>query len=547
MKKKSKINKKRKTNMIKSTALIFLSLMIFSSILLGNFDTLNNIDNENTESTNENDLVNKKISPASSQTIWNQTWDGPSDEYAESVWGDGTYLYTTGGTDSFGAGGFDLFIIKWDTDGNQIWNKTWGGGGFDTGKSIWGDGTYLYTTGITVNFGAGNDDLLLIKWDTDGNEIWYKTWGNVLEDTGHSVWGDGTNLYTTGYTYDIGTEKPDLLLIKWDTDGNLIWYKTWGGTESDSGRSVWGDGTYLYTTGGTYSFGEGEFDLVIIKWDADGNLIWYKTWGGTEYDSGMSVWGDGTYLYTTGYTDNFGAGHSDLLLIKWDTDGNLIWYKTWGEVNSDYGDFVWGDGTYLYTTGYTDNFGAGQADLLIVKWDTDGNQIWYQTYGGPNYDRGYSIWGDDTYIYAFGTMQLVVDDHSLFLVKMHKESLQSPILQPISPGTDRDGNITLSWNNIENATSYSLYRNTSQITELSDLTPISTSSATTYTDINLSEGSYYYVVVAKDGNRESDISNCESVKVSFTAISGYPFMVIISIWGISIIFLVSMNRYFELR
>jgi hypothetical protein len=536
--KKSKLNKKNKNrNMIKNISLIFLSLMIFSSILLGNFDISNNADDENMQISIENDFENQKVLSSSSQIIWTQTWDGPSYERAYSIWGDGTYLYTTGHTTSFGANNGDLFLIKWDTNGDLIWNKTWGNSESDKGLSIWGDGTYLYTTGQSYH------DFLLIKWDTDGNEIWNKTWGNPESYNGVSIWGDGTYLYITGYISYSGYDY-DLLITKWDTNGNQIWFKYWDNLEIDIGLSIFGDGTYLYVTG--YSGNSFEnTNLILIKWDTNGNQIWNKNSGNSDViEWGKSIWADGNYIYTTGFTPGYGTNHHVLLLIKWDTDGNQIWNKTWGNSESN-GFSVWGDGTYIYTAGNTNI--EINCEILLIKWDTDGNVVWFQTMGGPYLDEANSIWGDGTYLYMTGVYQFVVNNYGLIIIKMHPEVIQTPNMQSISPNPNLDGNITLNWNDIAEATSYDLYRETYNFTTVSDLVPISTSTFTSYTDINLTNGGYFYAVVAKDGERESNVSICESVSVEIpdppkNKISGYPFEFITSIGVISIVLLTLKKR-----
>jgi hypothetical protein len=539
--KKIKINKtKKKRIMIKNISLIFLSLMIFSSILLGNFNINYKVDDENTQLSIENDFENQKVLSSSSQIIWTQTWDGPSYERAYSIWGDGSYLYTTGHSGSWEDDSSDLLLIKWDIDGNQIWNKTWGGLGNDCGYSVWGDGTYLYTTGYTTT--SKSNDLLLIKWDIVGNQIWNKTWGGIENDAGHSIWGDGMYIYVTGTITNFETYYYDLFLIKWDIDGNQIWDKTWGGIEDDQGYSIWGDGNYLYTSGRTNSFGNGEWDLLIIKWDIDGNQIWNKTWGNIGDDISYSIWGDGIFLYTSGSTK--GPSIYDVLfLIKWDTDGNQIWIRTWDNKSSSCGLFVWGDGFYIYTAGHASN----EDDLLLVKWDTDGNQIWNQTCAHFGNNRGASIWGDGTYLYVVGESYSISSLFTILLVKMHKDILPKPILQSISTNPNLDGNITLNWNSIVEATSYCIYRDIYSITTVSGLVPISTSTSTSYTDIGLTKGIYFYTVVAKDGNRESDVSNCESVEVQFpnsnnNEIPSYPFEFITSIGVISIVLLTLKKR-----
>ncbi|MHA1697547.1 MAG: hypothetical protein ACTSWN_01760, partial [Promethearchaeota archaeon] len=165
------------------------------------------------------------------------------------------------------------------------------------------------------------------------------------------------------------------LRVKWDSDGNQVWNKTWGGSSYDYGYSVWGDGSYLYTCGSTTGYIGSARALVLVKWDLDGNQIWYRIWFGPDSGfvslaKGESVWGDGNYIYTSGYMERYGAGNEDLLLVKWDTNGNQVWYRTCGGSDWDYGYSVWGDGSYLYTCGYTHSFGAGWNDLLLVKWDT---------------------------------------------------------------------------------------------------------------------------------------------------------------------------------
>ncbi|MHA1698010.1 MAG: hypothetical protein ACTSWN_04130, partial [Promethearchaeota archaeon] len=336
------------------------------------------------------------------EQLWNRTWGGSNYDYGSSIWGDGTYLYTCGATYSYGPGDYDLLLVKWDADGNQVWNRTWGGFDYDEGYSVWGNGTYLYTCGTTYSYGAGYDDLLLVKWDADGNQVWNRTWGGPNYDGGRSVWGDGNYVYTCGKTQSFGAGGYELLLVKWDADGNQVWNRTWGGSDWDEGNSVWGDGSYIYTCGYTQSYGAGGYELLLVKWDADGNQVWNQTWGGSSDDCGRSVWGDGTYLYTCGSTSSYGAGSDDLLFVKWNADGNQVWNRTWGGSAGDVGYSVLGDGSYIYTCGYSWSFGAGSLDLFLVKWDTNGNLVWNRTWGGSDFDFGYSVWADGSYLYTCG-------------------------------------------------------------------------------------------------------------------------------------------------
>ncbi|MFX0099418.1 MAG: PKD domain-containing protein [Candidatus Hodarchaeota archaeon] len=357
---------------------------------------------------------------------WNVTWGESNYDYSRSVWGDGTYTYTVGSTNSHGAGNYDLCLEKWDDAGSKIWNRTWGGGSSDYGFSVWTDGIYIYTTGYTYSFGAGSSDIFLVKWDTSGNKIWNRTWGGGSTEEAYAVWSDGTFIYTTGYTLSYATGGgQDVVLIKWDVDGNIIWNQSSAGSSTEQGKAMWGDGTYIYTTGHTYSYGAGMEDLFLIKWDGSGNMVWNQTWGGGTEDQGFGVWGDGTYIYTSGYTGSYGTGGSrDTVLVKWDASGNQIWNRTWGDTGQDRSYALWGDGTYLYMTGETDSYGAGDYDVFLLKYDSNGNKEWNVTWGGLFTEACEGIWGDGTYLHLAGyTYSFTVGGADHVLIKYGASAL----------------------------------------------------------------------------------------------------------------------------
>ncbi|MHA1679772.1 MAG: PKD domain-containing protein, partial [Promethearchaeota archaeon] len=345
---------------------------------------------------------------------WNQTWDGNVQNNGTDIWGDGTFIYTTGYTNVINYDD-DLVLVKWDLEGNEVWNRTWGGSRKEHGMGIWGDGTFIYTTGYT-DIDSGNNDLVLVKWDLEGNEVWNRTWGGSKDDYGMDVWCDGTSIYTTGYTNVINYED-DLVLVKWDQNGNQVWNRTWGGSRRDHGMGVWGDGTFIYTTGHASIMNYND-DLVLVKWDPDGNQVWNRTWddsdkygyGVTSNDYGEDIWGDGTSIYTTGHTSR--GDNEDLVLVKWDLEGNQEWNRTWGcsftdygGIYRDYGMGVWGNSTSIYTTGYTD---LDETDaFILVKWNPDGNQEWNRTWAFNEHNYGMGIWCDEDSLFVVGS---VVDD-----------------------------------------------------------------------------------------------------------------------------------------
>ncbi|MFZ8835402.1 MAG: hypothetical protein ACO2O5_14595 [Candidatus Caldipriscus sp.] len=163
--------------------------------------------------------------------------------------------------------------------------------------------------------------------------------------------------------------------------------KTYGGTNSEEYNRVQrtSDGGYI-VTGRTSSFGAGSSDIFLIKTDVYGNIQWAKTYGGSswEYASSAQQTSDGGYI-VAGYTNSFGAGNSDFFLIKTDASGNIIWVKTYGGINDDNASSVHqtSDGGYI-VAGSTYSFGAGDRDFFLIKTDANGNIQWAKTYGGTN-------------------------------------------------------------------------------------------------------------------------------------------------------------------
>jgi len=153
-----------------------------------------------------------------------------------------------------------------------------------------------------------------------------KTYGGTYYDRAYSVRQTSDGGYiVAGWTWSFGGGGPDFFLIKTDASGNVQWAKTYGGTGDDRAYSVQqtSDGGYI-VAGYTYSLGAGGRDFFLVKTDANGNLQWAKTYGGTGIDSTISVQqtSDGGYI-VAGWTDSFGAGNWDILLIKTDVNGNI--------------------------------------------------------------------------------------------------------------------------------------------------------------------------------------------------------------------------------
>jgi uncharacterized delta-60 repeat protein len=321
---------------------------------------------------------------------------GSNDDFANSIIqsSDGGYV-VAGYTNSFG-GSYDFYVVKLYSSGSVAWTKTIGGSGDDQANSVVqsSDGGYV-VAGYTTSFGASGADMYVVKLGSGGNVQWTKTIGGSDDDFANSVIQSSDGGYViAGYTQSFGAGGYDMYVVKLDSNGNVVWTKTIGGSNSDVANSIVqsSDGGYV-VAGETLSFGASGRDIYVVKLDSSGNIVWTKTIGGSWDDFANSVIqsSDGGYVIA-GYTQSFGAGGWDIYVVKLDSSGNVIWSKTIGGGNADvaYSIIQSSDGGYI-VIGRTQSFGAGGYDVYVVKIDSSGNVLWTKTIGGGSVDEARSI------------------------------------------------------------------------------------------------------------------------------------------------------------
>ena len=195
-----------------SVALICIVCILFLSFLFqGNTDY--NYEQENVNNPTRRLQISSSNPP---KQQWYTTWGGSGDDGGSDIALDSSNnIYLAGITTSFGAGDFDMALVKYNNMGEQQWNTTWGGSNFDTASGIAVDSSdNVYLVGITVSFGAGQSDMVIVKYNSLGEQQWNTTWGGSGGDLGYGIAVDSSdNIYLVGSTYSFGAGHNDMVFV----------------------------------------------------------------------------------------------------------------------------------------------------------------------------------------------------------------------------------------------------------------------------------------------------------------------------------------------
>jgi regulation of enolase protein 1 (concanavalin A-like superfamily) len=311
--------------------------------------------------------------------IWENTFGGSGNEEGYSVVQvqDGNIL-SVGYSSSYG-NGQEVFVVKTDLSGHKLWQKTYGGSNRDVGHKVitTNDGNILII-GQTNSPGIayGNDDVWLLKIDLDGNEIWNKSYGHQKHEVGYDIVElEEGGFLIVGYRDFYDQAGKDILIIEIDNNGNEIWEKTIGvdGKYDEKAYSISKSKNYGYLiTASTNAKKKDRFDPQVINIDFDGNIIWNKTYNGSGLqhtrwvgcstnDGGIAILG------TTNYYQKPGS-NEDAYIINIDKNGDKFSdYAVQGGKN----DWGWAlietFSNELVLVGSTKSFGAGLYDILLAK------------------------------------------------------------------------------------------------------------------------------------------------------------------------------------
>lgn len=319
-----------------------------------------------------------RLDKATSAQLWIKTYGGAGNDLQEfgpavGLTSDGGYILT-GDTESFGTGSQDAWLIKTDANGTEQWNKTFGGASYDAGFSVsqTKDDGYIIVGWTRTKTGNGN--AWLVKTDSNGNEQWNKTFGGSSE----SLAFDGCQTLDGGYIIT-GNVGSNMLFIKTDENGNEQWNKSFG---KGGGRSVQQttDGGYIIVGGNTTRVGEylGLYKVMggwLVKTDIHGDKQWDRTFENETFLSVKQTF-DGGYIIASETQFEIREGDNirfdnRISVIKTDDKGNQQWHYILQEPGNSYARTVLQttDGGYVVA-------GYGR----FIKIDDKGNKKWNQTY-----------------------------------------------------------------------------------------------------------------------------------------------------------------------
>ncbi len=329
-------------------------------------------------------------------------------------------LCSDGGYALVGVSGFDIRVDRTDSFGIHQWNRTYGGVEFESSSAILenSSGGFIIA-GYTRSYGAGDFDVWILRIDAIGNLLWNTTFGGTGSDYAQSMIECNDGGYAIiGYTTSFGAGETDVWLIRLDNDGNHLWNATYGGTQFDYGTDLVQHPDNGFVIGG-YSGPPGDYDFYCIRTNSTGHSLWERTYVGPSYDLCHSVWrASNGIIVLAGEGYNPVSGSTDGRILFLNNNGDLMWDYFYGGTRLDvFRDMIACDAGGYALCGFSYSYDSTYySNLWVVRTDEWGNMTWYGAFGtSPDLSYGGSIVED-----SFGNLIIAghvnrsIDGHHAF-------------------------------------------------------------------------------------------------------------------------------------
>jgi hypothetical protein len=333
---------------------------------------------------------------AGGEILWMQTYggEGADGAFAVEPAGDGGFVFA-GFHSAFWGSYTDVYLVKTDADGNELWSRTFGGPMNDYGAALAraSDGGFAIAGQWEQN--PQTFDAYLVRTDAQGNLLWERTYDRGDDERAHAVWptSDG-GFVLAGQAWELGPTfgSYDVWLIKTDADGNVEWDRLFALEAESSDVAVAVQET---ADGGFVIAGETQgsvWAVYLIRTDALGHALWQRTFNRGTVAGGRAIaqTADGGFVVAGDWVTPIGG--TDVLLFKTDADGVPVWDHVYGGLDSDRANSVrrLPDGGFA-VAGYGDSEDGSSWDAYLLRTDELGVELWSGTYGGAMDDRGWSV------------------------------------------------------------------------------------------------------------------------------------------------------------
>ena len=367
---------------------------------------------------------------------WSRGFGTPAEDLANHVLADATGVYVTGTTwgtlpGQTTAGANDIFVRKYDPNGNELWTYQFGGGGSDYGQGLTQDASGVYVSGTTTGALSGETnkggffDGFVRKYTRDGVELWTRQPGTSAEDRGFRSAADGTNVYLVGWTRGAfpgytNQGQVDPFVVAFRADGTELWTRQFGTAGWDFLEKAAADATGVYIGGSSGGVWPGQpnpdsDNIIVRKYDASGTELWTLQIGTAAWEGGGFLATAPDRLYVVGRTDGSlpgftNAGATESFLQAFDVGAAVQWTRQYGVTGwkgyTDAATAVAVDHD-IYVAGYAEGPFPGEqnlggSDAFVRRSTPDGDVVWLREFGTTAADQATAIAAAPSGVYLAG-------------------------------------------------------------------------------------------------------------------------------------------------